>query len=376
MVVEELIAKLEEGEWSDLHFSPGNFPSARVKGEIVQFPDIAGGRLSEEDTKNIKDHLLSFLTDREAKIAQEKIESDSYGHAGFSITVQGKRFRVNLSRLGNGYHIVMRLLASEPPDLRELGFNERTCEALEYVLTRREGLFLVVGATGSGKSTTLASMVKEINKRFALHIITLEDPIEYLHSSRRSVVVQKELGRDFPSFQEGLHSALREDPDVILVGEVRDPKSFELCLKASETGHLVLATLHTQDTLSTINRLVALGSHNPDLTRDRLAQVLVGIIAQKLFLAPSRRRRVCWEILIPSKGIKAQIRKNEIEQIRSMLDNTPMSQSFNKTIRELYMQGLVDRGTAIALSPDPQNLNLGDFQREEAEDFVGEMEVI
>ncbi len=357
MLVDQIIERLGEGGWSDLHFSPNNYPSARVKGEIVQFEDLKG-KLSEEDTKEISDYLFSYLSEREREVFKSKLFDDEYGHTGFSVTIKGKRFRVNVSRLGMGYHIVMRLLSTEPPDLNKLGFNQKTYDALNFVLNRREGLFLVVGPTGSGKSTTLASMIKEINERFPKHIITLEDPIEYLHPSRKSLVVQKELGRDFPNFQEGLHSALREDPDVILVGEIRDPKSFELCLKASETGHLVFATLHTQDTLATVNRLVALGSYNPNLTRDRLAQVLVGVIAQKLFLTPERKRRVCWEILIPDKGVKAQIRKNEIEQIRSMLDNIPMSQSFNKTIRELYAQGLVDEGTARSLSPDPNNLDL------------------
>ena len=260
--------------------------------------------------------------------------------------------------------------------MEELGFSEKTLKGLSEIAYRPAGLFLVTGGTGAGKSTTLASLVRKINEKFNKKIITLEDPIEYVHKSAKCLVVQRELGRDFPRFSDGLHSALREDPDVILVGEIRDESSLELCLKASETGHLVLATLHTNDAVSTVKRMVAMSS-NQQLTRDRLSQSLLGVLSQRL--APKKDgigRVLIYEFLFANKGVLAQIRESKDEQIYSMIDSIPYSNSFNVNILERYKSGLISKDTAMAVSPDPSKLDFDTVATPTSSNKGGNIELV
>ena len=356
-----------EGRGSDIHVSVGNPVFYRVDGAMILAPSFSSP-LSALETQDLKNDLFRKLSNQERKFHQTKLEK--LGHTGFSVSFNGLRFRVNISRLGEGFHVVFRRLRDKPPMLDELGFDDETVKALRWVIKQDAGLFLVVGATGSGKSTTLAAMVNEILWSQPKHVITLEDPIEYLFETRKSVVVQKELGRDFPRFAEGLHSALREDPDVILVGEIRDPESLDLALKAAETGHLVLSTLHTRDTVSTINRLAAMFDGGL-LVRDRLAQTFVGAIAQVLFLDPQNKRRPCWEILIANGAVKNMIRENKDAQIASVLNATPMSRSFKKTAEKLMSLGLLSKEAVERLLP-PETLAEIAQKSEEKKEHPGE----
>ena len=349
---EQTVKELLDKKGSDLHVVPNEKVSFRIDGKIIK----TSRETNETETKRLLELLQQKIGVASANLVKEKLEK--HGNAGFSITLQDQRFRVNVSRVANGYQIVLRHIKEIPPHIDELGFLPKTIQGLKELINRPAGLFLVTGGTGSGKSTTLASIIREINEKFNKKIITLEDPIEYVHKSINCLVVQRELGRDFPRFSDGLHSALREDPDVILVGEIRDEASLELCLKASETGHLVFATLHTNDAVSTVKRIVAMSS-NQTLTRDRLSQSLLGVLSQRLALKKDGAGRVLiYEFLFANKGVLAQIRESKDEQIYSMIDSIPYSNSFNVNIIERYKQGLISKETAIAVSPDPSKLDL------------------
>ncbi|MBX6424117.1 type IV pilus twitching motility protein PilT [Thermosulfurimonas sp. F29] len=332
---------------SDIHISPGNPIAFRLNGRIT--PWDKGIAPTEEQTRAIKGEIWKMLPFQLREYHDRRVAEK--GHTGVSVETGGVRFRVNVARLGEGYHIVLRVLPVDPPRITDLGFNEKTEKALRWIAGRRAGFFLVVGATGSGKSTTLAALIRTIAESREVHIITLEDPIEYRFRSDRALIVQKELGRDFPRFAEGLHSALREDPDVILVGEIRDRESLDLALKASETGHLVFGTLHTQDAVTTINRMAAMVD-NPVFLRDRLAQTFLGVIAQTLYVDRKGRKRVCWEILVANQAVRAMIREGNDLQVKSVLDTLPMSQSFATTVREHFEAGWMDRETAERIAPD------------------------
>jgi len=345
-----LVQKLIDEKASDIHFPPSQNIGIRINGELVK----TNYSISAEETRNLFVVLKSKLPQKQRKYIDETLAT--YDNAGFSVTLEGitesRRFRVNVARLGEGYYVVLREIRENPPLISELGFNEKVEKGLYYVATRPSGLFLVVGATGSGKSTTLASLIRHINENRRVNIITLEDPIEYVHKPKVAQVVQKELGRDFSRFSYGLHSALREDPDVILVGEIRDLPSLDLCLKASETGHLVFTTLHTIDTVSTIQRLCAM-SENETFTRDRLSQVLIGVLAQKLAKrSDGKGRIIVYEMLITNTAVRSLIKEGKDAQIKALIDTLPYSQSFSSSIAERLSQGLIDYETAEYLVTD------------------------
>jgi len=358
------VSRLLEMKGSDIHIPCDQQVSIRVHGRLSKIPMT----FTPEETKDLYAYLKqNYLTGDQQRFADERFSS--LGHVGFSIEYKlpdGKiqRFRVNVSRQGEGYYTVLREIRDNPPPLTSLGFTERALTGLRYVETRPAGLFLVVGSTGSGKSTTLASMIDEINSKKAVNIITLEDPIEYRHKPKQAQVIQRELGRDFPRFSEGLHSALREDPDVILVGEIRDPSSFELCLKAAETGHLVFATLHTNDAITTIDRLISMAGEGAEAyIRNRLSQVLLGVLAQRL--APRKDgegRILVYELFIANTSALNLIKEGKEEQIRALLDNLSfsngqsLSESFNKNIIRLLKQGLISPDVAKVITNDLTDL--------------------
>lgn len=359
----EILKRTKELGASDIHIGPSNYINIRVKGSLEKQTDIHDKKLEPCDTDFLYKEILNLLSEEMKLYVTNEITKKM--HMGFSIFTDGNRYRVNVAVNNGGYYIVMRTITGTPPLLHNLGFNKRTLEGLEFIGDRHAGLFTVVGSTGSGKSTTLAALIRYIAEKYKKNIITLEDPIEFVHEyePKNSQIIQKELGRDMMEFNEGLYSALREDPDVILVGEIRDPKTFELALKASETGHLVFGTLHTKDTIATIQRLVAM-SDNPELTRERLAGSFLGAIAQKLTVDKQGKRIAIWEMLVTNNGISAQIKSGKDGQIKSLIDNTPYSQSYNKTITEYYQAGRLDKDMAKSLSNDPDQLELDSVQVE------------
>lgn len=306
----ELIELVIKRKASDLHISVGIPPVLRIDGKLVQ---TEYEPLGPEDTKNL---IFSILTLEQRKILEQRLELDcSYGVEGIG------RFRVNAYKDRNGFAAALRTITSKIPTFEQLNL-PKVCQ---QIVTKPRGLVLVTGPTGSGKSTTLASMVGWINENKSDHILTIEDPIEYIHTSKKSVVNQREVGSDTHSFSNALRAALREDPDVILIGEMRDLETIGLALKAAETGHLVFGTLHTSSAAQTVDRIVDV--FTPDQQqqiRIQLSNGLVGVFSQTLIpkLNPQGQvdgRIMAMEILINTPAIANLIREGKTAQMYSAI---------------------------------------------------------
>ncbi|WP_371068736.1 type IV pilus twitching motility protein PilT [Sediminibacillus sp. JSM 1682029] len=287
---------------SDIHLTVGTSPVFRIHGELKPFGQEM---LTPEDTENmVKSAINDKLWDR----LQEKREIDlSYGLPGIS------RFRMNIFHQRNCLSLAIRVVPKVIPTLEEL----QLPGVIKEIAASTQGLVLVTGPTGSGKSTTLAAMIDYMNKTMHKHIITLEDPIEYLHSHGNCIIDQREVGFDTQNFQNGLRACLRQDPDVILVGEMRDLETIATAITAAETGHLVLGTLHTTDASSTMDRIIdVFPSHQKGQIRIQLANVLQAIISQRLFQTPDKQgRKAATEILRNTAAIKNLIRNEKMHQI-------------------------------------------------------------
>ncbi|MBC3377762.1 PilT/PilU family type 4a pilus ATPase [Serratia fonticola] len=252
----------------------------------------------------------------------------------------GTRLRANFFLQNAGVSVALRRIASQCPTLAEL----TTPEIIPALLQREDGLILVTGATGSGKSTTLAAMIDFINRHQRRHILTLEDPIEFIHRSQRSLIQQRELGRDTHSFDDALRAALREDPDVILLGELRDTTTVRLALTAAETGHLVLATLHTRSAPQAVERLVdVFPAEEKAYVRGQLASSLQAVIAQKLLSKPGRGRVAIYEILTATAAVSSMIREGKTHQLVSVLQTGAQSgmQTFEQGLQQRVAQGIL-----------------------------------
>lgn len=352
----DIVKKANEIQASDIHISEGNYIGLRVFGKIEKsyFEDY--GKLTKKQTVDIYEEITELFSDKSKSYYKECLEVEGTVGFGLSYAEANIKFRVNAASYKEGYYIVLRRNEVNPPLLSKLNFYDDTLIGLNYALKQRSGLFLVVGQTGSGKSTTLAAMIREINEHEeGKNIVTLEDPIEYEHLPAKANIVQKEIGRDLKTFDLGLKAAMREDPDIILLGEIRDLSSLNAALKLSETGHLIFATLHTDNAISTIDRIVAM-SDNPTLTRNRLAAVMIGVIAQKLVPSPDNKRALLWEILIPDQGIKNNIAAGELNTIKSSIDSLPMSQSFNKTLIQHYKANKLRKEDIFKYTTDRDSL--------------------
>ena len=315
---------------SDVHLVAGSAPIYRINGQLIPTDE---GRLMANDTYEM---AKSILTDELWEVLENKREVDlSYSIENIS------RFRVNIFYQKSAVSIAFRVIPRDIPSIETLGIPT----ILQEVVQRPHGLFLVTGPTGSGKSTSLASMIDFMNQTMNKHIITLEDPVEYIHSHKQSIIVQREIGFDTLSFANGLRASLRQDPDVILVGELRDLETIQTAITAAETGHLVMGTLHTQDTAGTIDRIIdVFPAHQRNQTRKMLANVLLGVMSQRLFRRTDLSGRVvATEVLINNPAIANLIRTEKMHQIPNVLQTSRElgMHTMEMSIKDLIAQRLI-----------------------------------
>jgi len=343
----ELLRNLTEVGGSDLHITTGSAPQVRVDGHLRA---LEGHRmLTSADTKQL---AYSVLTDAQKHRFEENLELDfSFGVKGLS------RFRANLFNQRGAVGAVFRAIPYEIRAFEELGLPP----VIKQMCDKPRGLILVTGPTGSGKSTTLAAMVDKINRDRREHILTIEDPIEFLHNHKNCIVNQREVNADTHGFAQALRTALRQDPDVVLVGEMRDLETIESALRIAETGHLTLATLHTNSAASTINRIIdVFPSDQQSQIRAQLSLVLEGILCQALLpRAEGSGRAMALEILVPNSAIRNLIREDKVHQIYSMMqtgqDKYGM-QTFNQALATLYHKRLITMDTALHRSSNVDEL--------------------
>jgi twitching motility protein PilT len=344
--MEGLLRLLVEQGASDLHLSATQPPHLRVDDRLVPTDHQP---LTGDDVKELAYSLLS----------PDKVERfERWKELDFAFSIEGlARFRGNLF-IQQGYvGAAIRMLP-----FRILGFSELglPVPVATNLCQRPKGLVLITGATGSGKTTTLAAMVDHINANFDHHIITIEDPIEYVHSSKRSIIDQREVGGDTQSFAQGLKHVLRQDPDVILIGEMRDLETIETALIVAETGHLVLATLHTSDAVQTVNRIVdVFPAHQQNQVRVQLSLELLGVISQQLIPKSSGRGRVlASEVLIVNHAVRSLVRESKIHQIYSVIQTGQKEgmRTMNQSLYELYVNRVISPEEALARSSDPDDL--------------------
>lgn len=333
--IDELLRVAFETEASDLHITVGAPPIVRLNGKLKQY---GKDTLKPTDTEGM---AKALVPNHQWEAFLEKGELDfSYGIPGVS------RFRVNVYRQRSCVSLVARVIPTRVPTLDEL----QMPHILKTLAEKPQGLFLVTGPTGSGKSTTLAAMIHYINQLHSKHIMTLEDPIEYLHKHSYSIINQREVGFDTQNFANGLRAALRQDPDIILVGEMRDLETISTAITAAETGHLVLATLHTSSAPQTIDRIIdVFPPHQQPQIRIQLASVLVGILSQRLFPTASGKGRVAaTEILVNQSAVANLIRNEKNHQIKSVMQTSRAvgMHTIEMSIKELVEQKKITQETA------------------------------
>src|SRR6266571_3952709 len=343
----ELLHKLSEMGGSDLHITTGTPPLVRVHGEIRA---LDGYRpLTSGETKQL---AYSVLTDAQKHRFEENLELDfSFGVKGLS------RFRANVFNQRGAVGAVFRAIPYEIKTFDELGLPQ----VLQELCKKPRGLVLVTGPTGSGKSTTLAAVIDKINKERHEHILTIEDPIEFLHNHKSCIVNQREVNADTKGFDQALRTALRQDPDVVLVGEMRDLETIESALRIAETGHLTFATLHTNSAVSTINRIIdVFPSHQQPQIRAQLSMVLEGILCQALLpRADGRGRAMVMEVLVPNAAIRNLVREDKIHQIYSAMQTGTSQtgmQTFNQGLANAYFQKLITLDMALSRSSNADEL--------------------
>ncbi|KGT92083.1 type IV pilus twitching motility protein PilT [Enterobacter cancerogenus] len=330
MDLDEVVALSVKHNAADLHLCSGHLPHWRRQGVLEPIP---------QQTALDGDWLETFLQQWLSGVQQDELEAS--GHVDFAITLQsGVRLRANLFMQRHGLSLALRLIASQAPNINPLQLPDVVTQLLQL----EEGLILITGATGSGKSTTLAALVDSLNREQARHIITLEDPIEFVHHSQRSLIQQREVGAHTVSFQQGLKAALREDPDVILLGELRDSETIRLALTAAETGHLVLATLHTRGATQAVDRLVdVFPAEEKNLVRTQLAGSLKAVLAQRLVPAKNGGRIGLFEVLVATPAVTNLIREGKMHQLPGVLQTGAQSgmQTFAQSEQARQQAGLI-----------------------------------
>lgn len=330
MQITDLLAFGAKNKASDLHLSSGISPMIRVHGDMRRI------NLPEMSAEEVGNMVTSVMNDHQRKIYQQNLEVD------FSFELPNvARFRVNAFNIGRGPAAVFRTIPSTVLSLEDL----KAPSIFQKIAESPRGMVLVTGPTGSGKSTTLAAMINYINETQPAHILTIEDPIEFVHQSKKSLINQRELHQHTLSFANALRSALREDPDVILVGEMRDPETIGLALTAAETGHLVFGTLHTTGAAKTVDRIVdVFPAGEKEMVRSMLSESLTAVISQNLLKTHDGNGRVAsHEILIANPAVRNLIRENKITQINSVLQTVQASgmQTMDQSLQSLVRQGLI-----------------------------------
>lgn len=343
--IEMFLREGNEKGASDIHLAPGSPVMFRIDGELVP--------ASDEKIKpfEIEEMIEPLLTEEQKAELKENGELDfAYSIAGFH------RVRFNVFRQRGTYAVALRILSFEIPEAKRLGIPPSVVD----LTNRKRGLVLVTGPTGSGKSTTLASLIHIISETYAKTIITLEDPIEYLHPHSKSIVLQREIGYDSKSYASALRAALREDPDVILVGEMRDLETISIAITAAETGHLVFSTLHTIGAAPTIERIVdVFPPHQQNQIRSQLASVLEAVISQQLLPTIDGKSRVAaFEVMLGTPAIKNLIREDKAHQIPSIMQTSKKigMQTMDDSLFSLYLKHKIDAANAVEYAQDTGNM--------------------
>jgi twitching motility protein PilT len=342
----QLLKAMVEQGGSDLHITTNSAPQVRVDGVLraMNLPPM-----TPTETKQL---AYSILTDNQKHRLEEDLELDlSFGLKGLA------RFRANVFHQRGAIAAVFRQIPFEIRGFRELGLPS----VIEKMCEKPRGLILVTGPTGSGKSTTLAAMLDKINRERHEHIVTVEDPVEYLHAHKNCIVNQREIHSDTHDFTHALRSALRQDPDVVLIGEMRDLETVESALRIAETGHLTLATLHTNSAAQSINRIIdVFPAHQQSQIRAQLSLVLEGIVCQALLpRAGGKGRVMAMEVLVPSAAIRNLIREDKVHQIYGMMQAGQAKhgmQTFNQSLAALYFRRMITLETALGRSSYPDEL--------------------
>lgn len=343
--LQALLTKTIEENASDLHLTVGIPPTIRVNGNLIK---IGSEKLLPSDTEVYAKEILGGQYD----------EYYTAGEFDTSYSVQGfGRFRVNVFKQRNSHALAIRVIGLKIPTIGEIGGNSLV---LKDLVSKKRGLVLVTGPTGSGKSTTLAAMINEINHTREAHIITLEDPIEFLHKHNKSIVNQREIGKDSQSYQNALKAILREDPDVILIGEMRDLETIAIAITAAETGHLVFSSLHTIGAANTIDRIVdVFPPHHQQQIRIQLSAVLQGIVSQQLVPTVEGKRTSALEIMVNTPAIQNLIREGKTHQVESSIQTGAKygMKTMDMALSELYRQGEINIETALNFAVDKDMLN-------------------
>ena len=345
MELTDILLEVLERRASDLHMAAGDPPIIRVNGELEP---LGAQPLSSADVQGLVYSILS-------QDQRQKLENE--WDIDFSYSVPGRaRFRVNAFFQRNSLSAAFRLIPVDTPRLHDLGLPS----VLHEFASKARGFVIITGPTGSGKSTTLAAMIDEINQTRSQHIVTIEDPIEFLHHHKKCHVNQREVGSDTKGFDRALRSVLRQDPDIILVGEMRDPETMATALTAAETGHLVFATLHTQDAAQTIDRIIdVFPPHQQEQIRVQLSTTLMGVCTQQLLpTRDGRGRIVACELLVPTPAVRNLIREGKTHLIYSTMQTGTAHgmQTMDAALADLVRRGLISRELAERRSSTPEDL--------------------
>ena len=344
--IREILEKAKAAGASDVHITVGIPPKMRVNGKLITMSEY--NRLLPADTLEI---VLNIMTENQRNRFEERGEYDM----SFSIPDLG-RYRVNAYKQRGSVALAFRLVGTKVPSPEELGVPESVIDLYQ----RKRGLVLVTGPTGSGKSTTLAAIIDKINNCRDAHVITLEDPIEYLHQHKMAMVNQREIGLDSDNYANALRAALREDPDVILVGEMRDLETISVAITAAETGHLVLSTLHTIGEASTVDRIIdVFPPHQKQQIRVQLSNVLEAVISQQLIPTSDGKGRVAaFEVMHANHAVRNLIREGKSHQLTSVMQtNRKLGMiTMDEAIQQLYFTGRISRDMAVQFAQDPDGM--------------------